>query len=90
MAKRYMHVPHELVTAIADHVSGMMWPDPEPDDEDEPDDEQPELTAGQAAAIRKLAEALPKQLPKQLRKQFEALLPDDEGDDPTGGIVIPA
>ncbi|WP_242534429.1 tyrosine-type recombinase/integrase [Saccharopolyspora erythraea] len=27
MAKRYMHVPHDLVTAIADQVAGLVWPD---------------------------------------------------------------
>ena len=31
MAQRYMHVPHEMVTAVADQVGGLMWPDEDTD-----------------------------------------------------------
>ncbi|GAA0509691.1 site-specific integrase [Saccharopolyspora thermophila] len=86
MAKRYMHVPHELVTAIADQVSGMMWPEPEPGDGRDTAESGPELTADQVAAIRELASTMP----ERLRVRFEAILSDDAGgDDPLVGGVVP-
>ncbi|TDD08113.1 site-specific integrase [Saccharopolyspora terrae] len=87
MAKRYMHVPHELVTAIADQVSDLVWPVSEAEEEAAPPEDEWALAAGQVAEIRKLVGALP----PQLREQFEALLPDDdEGDGPASSVGIPA
>lgn len=34
VAKRYMHVTDEVVTAVAEQVSGHMWGEPDDDDED--------------------------------------------------------
>ena len=39
MAQRYMHVPHEMVTAVADQVGGLMWPDEDTDSGDEEGEE---------------------------------------------------
>ncbi|RCW37485.1 integrase-like protein [Halopolyspora algeriensis] len=39
MAQRYMHVPHELVTAVADQVGGLMWPESGTDDDEDDDGE---------------------------------------------------
>ncbi|TVT50727.1 site-specific integrase [Amycolatopsis rhizosphaerae] len=74
IAKRYMHVPRELVQAIATDVGELMWAQPT---DDEPGDLAPELTADQHDAIQQLASTLPQQWAQQLIE----LLPneDDEG-----------
>ncbi|MBP2321551.1 integrase [Kibdelosporangium banguiense] len=80
IAKRYMHVPHELVTAIAAEVGALMWA--RPDDGEEPDP-GPELTAEQRQAIRRLAA----ELPEQWRQQLSELLPDEDDDGQAGVLV---
>jgi hypothetical protein len=35
IAKRYMHVPSEFLTAIADQVGGLVWADPDDNDADD-------------------------------------------------------
>lgn len=77
MAKRYIHVPHELVTAIAEQMGELMWPEPESVDDDT------EQAVTPAQAIRQLGEALP----EPIRTQLEALLSDDDDDGPAGALV---
>lgn len=80
VAKRYMHVTDELVTAVAEQVGGHMW-----STASEPDgDDGPSLSDDQKDAIRSLADSLPPHLASPLR----ALLGDD--DPGPSGVPIPA
>lgn len=84
VAKRYMHVPNELVAAIADQVGGLVWMGV-PDDQDEADVASGEgLTLEQRRAILRLSEALPGSWAERLA----ALLED--GDDGSPGALVPA
>jgi hypothetical protein len=38
MAKRYMHVPNELIAAIADQVGGLVWSSTDDEEKDKQDD----------------------------------------------------
>lgn len=57
VAKRYMHVPNELVAAIAQQVADLVWtvPDADPDANVERDADR--LTDDQRNAILRLADA---------------------------------
>ena len=67
MRRRYMHVPDQLREQIADQVGGLLWTTSQGEDD-------PELTAEQWDAVRRLAEALP----PQLRERLAEVFPDDE------------
>jgi len=84
VAKRYMHVPNDLVAAIAQQVADLVWtiPDVDPDGDDR--DDTGRLTDDQRTAVRRLTEALP----EPWRSRLVALL-DEGGDDPTG-VLVPA
>ena len=69
IAKRYMHVTDELVTAVAEQVGGHMWATGDVDADDGTD-----LTDDQRDAIRQLAASLP----DSLAQSFRALLGDDD------------
>jgi integrase len=75
MAKRYMHVPNELVAAIADQVGDLVWSGSVDGETDEQDDST-DLSDHQRETIRRLASALP----EPWRKRFVDLL-DGDGDD---------
>lgn len=70
VAKRYMHVPNELVAAIAQQVADLVWtvPDLDPDVNVERDADR--LTDDQRNAILRLADALP----ESWRSRFAGLL----------------
>jgi hypothetical protein len=80
MAKRYMHVPNELVAAIADQVGDLIWSGPADGEMDEQDDSV-DLSDHQREAIRRLASALP----EPWRKRFVDLLHGDGDDGLVGG-----
>jgi integrase len=75
MAKRYMHVPNELVAAIADQVGDLVWSGSVDGGTDEQVDST-DLSDHQRETIRRLASALP----EPWRKRFVDLL-DGDGDD---------
>lgn len=84
VAKRYMHVPNELVAAIAQQVTDLVWTvadtGPDADDGQAPD----ALTDDQLNAVRRLADALP----EAWRQRLTRLL--GEGDDGPAGDLMPA
>jgi len=80
IAKRYMHVTDDLVTAVAEQVGGHIWADAGA----AADDGGPELSEDQREGIRRLAGSLPDHLARPLL----ALLGD--GDDGPAGVPIPA
>ncbi|KAA9164981.1 site-specific integrase [Amycolatopsis acidicola] len=82
IAKRYMHVPREVVTSIAKEVGELMWKQAGKDDQAV---NGPDLTPEQQQAIRQLAGTLPEQWGRHLTE----LLPD-EGEDGGAGATIPA
>jgi integrase len=82
MAKRYMHVPNELVAAIADQVSDFIWPSAaEAEVNAEVDDA--ELSDQQRATIQRLASTLP----APWRQRFADVF--DKGDDESPGASEP-
>jgi len=82
MAKRYMHVPNELVGAIADQVGDLIWSSTA-DAEEDVQDNASELGAHQRETIRQLALALP----ESWRERFADLLGDD-GHEGLTGVVL--
>jgi hypothetical protein len=82
MAKRYMHVPNELVAAIADQVGDLVWSSTADAEEDVQDNDS-ELSDHQRETIRQLASALP----ESWRERFADLLGDD-GHEGLTGVVL--
>jgi integrase len=85
MAKRYMHVPNELVAAIAEQVGDLIWSSTA-DTEADAQDDGTELSDHQRETIKRLASALP----DQWRQRLADLLDDDGDDGPPTGVLAPA
>ncbi|HEX5403950.1 MAG TPA: site-specific integrase [Pseudonocardiaceae bacterium] len=83
VAKRYMHVPNELVAAIAQQVTDLLWTTGAVPDDDGYDAAR--LTDDQRTAVRRLTDALP----EPWRSRFAALLDEDGEDGPTSVLVTP-
>jgi integrase len=83
MAKRYMHVPNELVAAIADQVGDLVWSGT-PAVEADGQGDGVQLSDHQRETIQRLASVLP----EPWRQRFADLLDDDGYDGPTG-VPIP-
>ncbi len=81
MAKRYMHVPNELVAAIADQIGDLVWSGTADAEADEQEDGA-QLSDPQRETIRRLASALP----EPWRQRFADLL-DNDGDDGLTGVL---
>lgn len=82
MAKRYMHVPNELVATIADQVSDFIWSSAaEAGVNAEVDDAK--LSDQQLATIQRLASTLP----APWRQRFADVF--DKGDDESTGTSEP-
>lgn len=81
MAKRYMHVPNELVAAIADQVGDLVWSSTA-DTEADTQDDGAELSDHERETIRQLASALP----EPWRHRFADLL-DNDGDEGLTGVL---
>lgn len=83
VAKRYMHVPNELVAAIAEQVADLVWTSPDADPETDDLNDPTRLTDHQRSAVRRLAEALP----EPWRSRFAGLLDGEDEGGPTDALV---
>ena len=81
VARRYRHVPHELVAAIADQVGDLVWTVPTDQAGDGAATDE-ELTDGQRDAISRLASALPEPGGQRLAELLR-----DDGEGPAGALV---